>query len=86
MDTECGEVTYDTHIRSLEDVVKVDIRFAAETVKYDLPLSSNIILDTGNKEVSVTNIENLKNEDTVNIKVKPDNPPSSCTALDIDLD
>ena len=27
MATECGEVTYDTHIRSLEDVVKVDIRF-----------------------------------------------------------
>ena len=52
-------------------------------VKPDLSPSSNIILDNA---VSVTKIENLENEDTVDVKVKPYNLPSSYTTLDIDLD
>ena len=53
-------------------------------VKPDLSPSSDIILDMGDKAVSVNKIENLENEDTVDVKVKPDNPPSSYTTLDLD--
>ena len=55
-------------------------------VKPDLSPSSNIILDFGEKAVSVNKIENLENEGTVDVQVIPENPPSSYTTLDIDLD